>query len=517
MLFTKIKRQQEKKNIVSMVPAPLWYILMFSGLILGWHPLSGDNFYQIAIGKIIVQQGIPHEIPLTVHTVEHLHYMAQQWLFMVLDYELFSHFGWMSLLFLGIILNIAIVYVAYRMLQCVGNGRRIAAYPIAFFISFFPLLMGESAHYLRPYFITCILLLLEVLTLESLRKKSAENKKLLIFPFFSLLSINLHAAMWPMIFVMLLPYYAETILGKFIILKKWVNSSQAIPLKKLVYASLLILLFAFLNPYGIEAMTYGFRSYGIPILRNLSNEMRPLWDTSFILAMFVVCIMALNLWLWKRYYIPLSYILLSLGTGFMALLSFRSLLLFLLFGMLPIAYLSRTWKSIFISKKWGPVLCMICLSLPVYFLEICYPLILMGPVSPHYARSEEVIRKDAERLSISPGPVFSYGFESSYLMIHGIPIYYFNSDESFTIQLNQKFDVIQEYLNFCRGRMPLATFDEKYGFHYYYVHKETLIEDALKKTPKFTLIYDSEKDPDLHMAVGNPQMCIYRGPSAQKL
>ena len=36
-----------------MVPASLWYILMFSGIILGWKPLSGDNFYQIAIGKII--------------------------------------------------------------------------------------------------------------------------------------------------------------------------------------------------------------------------------------------------------------------------------------------------------------------------------------------------------------------------------------------------------------------------------------------------------------------------------
>lgn len=88
-----------------MIPAPLWTIVLFIGLIPGLKPLSVDNYYQIAIGKIIVESGIPHEIPLTVHTAEHLPYMAQQWLFMVFDYGVYSSFGFTGLFFCGLVLN----------------------------------------------------------------------------------------------------------------------------------------------------------------------------------------------------------------------------------------------------------------------------------------------------------------------------------------------------------------------------------------------------------------------------
>ena len=505
-----------KKHIWDMVPASLWYILMFSGIILGWKPLSGDNFYQIAIGKIIIDQGIPHEIPLTVHTAEHLHYMAQQWLFMVVDYELFSHFGWISLLVLGVILDMAVVYAAYRMFLHVGDGRRIIAYPYAFFLSFFPLLMGGTGQFLRPYFVTCVLLILEVLILENFRKESPAKKGFILFPLLSILSINLHSAMWPMLFVMLLPYYAESMAEAFGILKKRIESYHAIPLKRLAYVSLLILLFGLLNPYGTEAITYGLRSYGIPILREQSSEMMTLFYVRPVYAVIVIGIMATNLWLWKRFYVPLSYVLLSLGTGFMALLSFRSLLLFFLFAMLPVIYCSRTWRPIGIRKKWGPVLVMLCVSMPVYFFEIMYPDILGGPILKHYARSEAIIREDAEELGITPGPVFSPEFESNYFMIHEIPVYYFTSDESFTRQMNQKFDVLREFLDVRKGRISLAVFDKKYGFHYYYVYKESLIGVALRNEPGFTLIYDSAIDPDSYMSPDGYAMCIYRGPSAQR-
>lgn len=72
----KTAKKKEKCFLYDMIPAPLWTIVLFIGLIPGLKPLFVDNFYQIAIGKLIVENGIPHEIPLTVHTAEHLHYMA---------------------------------------------------------------------------------------------------------------------------------------------------------------------------------------------------------------------------------------------------------------------------------------------------------------------------------------------------------------------------------------------------------------------------------------------------------
>lgn len=64
---------------------------------------------------------------------------------------------------------------------------------------------------LRPYYITCILLALEIIIMERARTGNKTKQLLLAFPVLSVLSINFHAAMWPMLIVMILPYAAENL------------------------------------------------------------------------------------------------------------------------------------------------------------------------------------------------------------------------------------------------------------------------------------------------------------------
>ena len=62
----------------------------------------------------------------------------------------------------------------------------------------------------------------------------------LLFPLLSVLEINLHAAMWPMLLIFLLPYFFESTLGRLAFFSARFDSTRAIPWRTLaVYAALI--------------------------------------------------------------------------------------------------------------------------------------------------------------------------------------------------------------------------------------------------------------------------------------
>ena len=498
-----------------MIPAPLWAIVLLIGLIPGLKPLSVDNYYQIAIGKLIVENGIPHEIPFTVHTAEHLHYMAQQWLFMVFDYGVYSSFGFTGLFFCGLFLNMLLVYAVYRMLLCIGKGRRLIAYPAAVLFGFFPVLM-KTMQMLRPYYITCILLAVEIIIMEQARTGHKAKQQLLLFPVLSVLSINFHAAMWPMLLVMLLPYTAENLCMKVPFIKKYFYKENPVPVQFLACAALLITVSGILNPYGTESMAYGIRSYGIDILRQYSPEMISPFYNAPVWAVIIIAFMSLNFFITVRFHIPLSYLFLSLGVVIMALLSFRSLLLFLMFFMVPSVYFSTELKPIRLSKKWGPVIFMILVALPIYLLEIVRPWHFYSPVQQTLINGANAIDEDTETYGQGQAKIFGPGFLLNYFMLRGHQAYIFSSDEVFTEKLNGKHNIIREFLDIDSGRIPVSFLESQYGIRYYVVNEDMRFYDLLKHSNAFTLIYDSAKDGDFLVQSEKMNICIYRGPTVDK-
>ena len=498
-----------------MIPAPLWTIVLFIGLIPGLKPLSVDNYYQIAIGMLIVESGIPHEIPLTVHTAEHLHYMAQQWLFMVFDYGVYSSFGFTGLFFCGLFLNMFLVYAVYRMLLCIGKGRRMIAYPAAVLFGFFPVLM-KTMQMLRPYYITCILLALEIIIMERARTGHKAKQLFLLFPVLSILSINFHAAMWPMLLVMILPYAAENLCMKVPFVKKYFYKENPVPIQFLVCVALLITVSGILNPYGTEAMVYGIRSYGIDILRQYSSEMISPFYNAPVWAVIIIVFMGLDLGLTLRFHIPLAYLFLPVGVGIMALLSFRSLLLFLMFFMVPPVYISYGFKPIRLSRKWGPVIFMILAALPIYLFEIVRPWYFYAPVPHTLIDGANAIKEDSKTYGQGHAGIFGPGFLLNYFMLQGDQVYVFSSDEVFTEKMNGKHDVIQEFLDIDTGRIPVSFLESHYGIQYYVVNNDMKIYNVLKHLNTFTLVYDSAKDRDFLVQSEKMNICIYRGPAADK-
>ena len=120
----------------------------------------------------------------------------------------------------------------------------------------------------RPQMFDIVLFLLELYLMESYIIK--EKKIYLYFiPIISLLVINLHASMWLMIFILLIPYYIEYII-------KRIRKEKIYKIKTIIIITIISLIFGLINPYHFNSIIYLLNSYGIKEINFIVGEMNPL-------------------------------------------------------------------------------------------------------------------------------------------------------------------------------------------------------------------------------------------------
>lgn len=313
------------------------FLSMFIGLLFIMPVMDNDVWFILNSGRYVLANGIPVTEPFTIH--EGLHFVMQQWLTDVIYWEIYSYAGTGGLMFMLHVVAAALIYAYYRLAKLVSRGNEHTAIVLSMFIG---VLVCLSFIRTRPQILSSLIFILEILCLESylqIRKK----KYILLLPLLSLLLINLHAAMWPMLLVFLLPYLAETLIQKK--MPRQFAAEQVLDIRIFLIAAGLILLAGFINPYGWEAMTYVFRSYGYEEINNMVQEMKALNMQIYIgkIYFFLFCGMIV---VYARKSLPFRYILLSAGTMYMALTAVRSIFLFLVVGSVPLAFVYRQWEGL---------------------------------------------------------------------------------------------------------------------------------------------------------------------------
>lgn len=289
-------------------------ITMFLGVIFVGNSINNDVWFLLNSGRYVETYGIPHVEPFTVH--ENLHFVMQQWMFALMLWKIYAAWGLSGLIVFQWAAGAVLLYVFFRLNYLVSNGNFDLA---AIMTSLIGVFFCGGFVCQRPWVASHLIFMLEIFFLEYYSHKQS-RWLLALFPLLSVLLINLHAAMWPMLFVFLLPYLAEMViggrigfLGKCTVAWTW---------RKIILLAALMLAAAFINPYGIEAMTYTYYSYGIAEINRYIGEMDVLsirfWLGLPIFSMFAVTAV------YSRNKVPLHYILLTAGTGLMSLLAIRS-------------------------------------------------------------------------------------------------------------------------------------------------------------------------------------------------
>lgn len=172
--------------------------------------LQNDTFYTIKIGEYILDNGVSvGQDPFSWH--EDLEYAFPHWaydVFIFLIYNLGGMVGiYLSTCILSAILGV-LIYIVHSKL----NKNQL----LAFFMTLLSIYLLGNFIAARAQLVTFIMFLLEVFFIEMFlqTKKKRYAIGLIILP---IIIANVHSAVWPFYFVLMLPYIADYIFNTFII------------------------------------------------------------------------------------------------------------------------------------------------------------------------------------------------------------------------------------------------------------------------------------------------------------
>lgn len=313
--------------------------------------IDNDTWYLLALGRAIAAGGLTPGDPIFMDLGYPV--VNQQWLYVLGLWKVFSLSGFWGIYFLSVAAGFLSLVIFYRLACLLSEEDDLIPYLLTGIIG---VLYGYLGIVVRPWVFSNLVFMAEAYLLEHYAR---EKRVKLLFPLllFSVLLINLHGALWPFLLILMLPYLAEALLPERLI--PFCLPTRSFPKRPLVLCFFLCLLLGFANPYGLDLMLYSTRAQGIGGLFRQISEVQPLT----LAAPYGVIMMLMAGWLFfcfSRQRTYLRYLLLSLGTCFMMLMSVRSSTQFLLLGCLPIAWLCRgvslSRAKAFLARHVDPVI-----------------------------------------------------------------------------------------------------------------------------------------------------------------
>lgn len=281
--------------------------------------IDNDTWFMLNHGRYIMKNGLyPQYEPFTVH--EGMEFTFQKWLSCILFWLIYKYLGKVALKLFLYGVYMAFVFAMYKLLEYIKKDAKIQN------LATLVVLNAAMTQYLytRPQMFTYLFLAIELIVLE---KYVRENKVhlLVIIPILSLVEIQLHSTIWPIILIYMLPYmfdvsFSDKIVKKLKILP--VRKYKRLPIWLAFIASAAV---AVINPYGFESVVYLVKSLQIPELKMLISEVRapePLSVNAFVIAVSLVIFVH---GFAKKKKIELRYLFLFGGTTLMSMMSARQM------------------------------------------------------------------------------------------------------------------------------------------------------------------------------------------------
>ena len=491
---------KKNKNIVEIIKNNWYFVFLvipFVTFCIVNRTPDNDIWFLMANGRYVLGHGIPYVDTFTIH--EGLNYVMQQWLSSVLFYGSFKLFGKFGLLGLMIIVYMLISIVYYNLSLTVSNDKKVALFVTV-------LIMELSNGYIvtRPQIFTYLVLLLELLCIEKYIKNK-DYKKLIPLPFLSLLLINMHASMWLLQFVFILPVLVNCIKIKGITLDK-------ISSKPLIIICILMFLAGFINPYGLKAITFVFYTYGIPEIDQLVTEMKAAdlsmfhWKICILLLLSVIVLLAYN----KKIKLDIRFVLLLCGSFLFASLHGKCIIYFILYFGYVFSRILIFYKDINIGKIIkGTFIKQVCKGLGVglFFCLIVTFFFTLIELGKNYKMETnnigEIVNYILDNYDKNDVKLYVDFDDGGFTEFYGLKSYIDPRAELFNSKLNKKEDILKEYLNMSKDSFDFNAFLKKYDFSH-------LIVRASKPLGKYLEVNDEYKiEKIVYNIYGKPYYKLY--------
>ena len=436
--------------------------------------LNNDFWFLINTGKYIINNGIPHIEPFTMHS--NLSFVVQQWLTDIIFYFIYSKFNIYGMYIFTIIMELLIIYLMYKVCLLISNNKIKLSIIITVLIM---LILNRDFITTRPHLFDILFLTLELYLLELYIKRN--NIKYLIgLPIISLLMINLHSSIWPMIFVFLLPYYVGRINLKF-------TTKVNYKLKPIIVVTIIMFMFGFVNPYGIEAMKYLFNSYGIDYLDKIVGEMAPLDVKKGLIIYIFIFLIYISYYVNRSNKINLRYLLLTLGTTYLTIEHYRGVMFLLIVSIITLSdnleYFFNKEVILKTNKKDNYIYIILLAFLGIiYFYNLDF---VTEDKTLHFNIANYLDENTSNDIKLytdyNQGSYYEYREYKCYLDPRAEVFLKFN---------NKKEDILLEYYLLQHGIISYQDFIDKYNFDYILVSDNDVIYYQIIKDNTYEKVYE---------------------------
>ena len=533
-----------EKNTVKFHIVAILAIVIFCAAIVPI-ALQNDTFYTIKIGEYITQNGIEVGTdPFTWH--ENLEYTYPHWaydLFIYLVYDLGGNFG----IYLSTMILSAILGLAIYLTHCKINKNKL----ISFFVTVLVMYLLKDFITARAQLVTFIIFMLEILFIEKFleTKKKIYGIGLIILPF---VIANVHSAVWPFYFVLLLPYIVEYIFNRYMIrfdvyfykskiksLNKKINKpiksideaekincnlaktydklkialdskgnkdyiSDKIELKKeengkwLILVAILAMFTGFLTPIGDSPFMYTINIMMGDTTSNISEHLPLTLANNLYFAIIFGITVAIAIF--TKIKLRLKDWFMIVGLIILAFISRRQASMVYLIALIPIANM-----LIQILEKRDPegtddVIRLMVKPVGIIVIIVMFSLMSFATVKPklddvyisekaYPIKAAEFINKTLDVDRIKLFNEYNYG---SYLLLKNIPVFIDSRSDLYTTEFNDGVNIFNDYLKISGLSKPYEDGFKEYGVTHIILTVKHKMNLLLEKDDNYEEIYSDD-------------------------
>lgn len=450
---------------------------------------QNDTFYTIKVGESILENGIDMKDHFSWHELD---YTYPHWLYDIITYKIYDLTGAQGIYITTIITFIMIGLTFYWI-----TLKQNKSYFLSLLFSILSVIMVARFITARAQLVTYLLFLLEVLFIEKLLTsgKKRYGIGLLII---CLLVANLHAAVWPFYFILMLPYlfeYLIAIINNKIKKKPQLNIffdrlivTKNSNIKYLGIIFIISLFVGLLTPIGLTPYTYFIKILqGDTMLYIEEHKPLILIQNLFVIGYLIMMLIPL---IFTKVKVRLADFAMMGGLLLMSFMSIRHIAFLAVIGMFYLCRLIcnigkiNTKKVLDFELPWyGVVIVTITIMITAGFV---YNINSKGNYIDEETYPVKMVDYMEENLNMEEVKLYNdYDF-GSYLIYRNIPVYIDSRSDLYTKPFNHEFDIFDECMKITENYGRVF---KKYGITHILIYKDTELNQILSASPNYELVH----------------------------
>lgn len=451
---------------------------------------QNDTFYTIKVGKSILKYGIDMKDHFSWHK---LPYTYPHWLYDIIVYLIYSKYKFGGLYGLTIISFIITGLTFYFI-----NLKLNKSYFLSLLFSILASIM--LAHYAtaRAQLFTYLLFILEVFFIEKLIQNG--KKRYIIFLLLDCLLIaNLHAAVWPFYFIIMIPYLFEQLI--YIISKKIkINPSKTIFNKKIIIENnknikyllitfIISIFIGILSPVFPEPYTYFIKILQGDTMKYI-HEHKPLVliENAFAIGYLLILLIPL---IFTKVKIKLTDISMMTGLIIMSFMSVRHIAFLAIIGIFYLCRLICNIGKINSKESLDFELPIIGSIVVLITVIITASLVYTINSKEEYIDSKaypvtmvDYIYKNLDVKKIKLYNEYDFG---SYLLYRNLKVFVDSRSDLYTKPFNKKTDIFDEAMTISKNYGRVFN---KYDITHILIYNDTedCLNEILNASNNFNLV-----------------------------